>query len=155
MASSAVADLLKTFGSDPALFSEAPAIYGLPNKLPSSASFTSPSLATLSDPHILFANFEYKAGTTGQAIQGWNDIVAHTENNERGTVSFTSIEDAEKGWVRTVEVYEDVDILGPIMGDRKTILDKRNRNGGEMTGEKEVWNLKMVAGYLYKEQNKS
>jgi len=155
MASSAVADLLKTFGSDPSLFAQAPAIYGLPTKLEPSASFTRAALSTLSDPYILFANFEYKAGIPGHAIEGWNDVVAHAEQNERSTMSLTSIEDAEKGWIRTIEVYDDVDFLGPIMGDRKTIHEKRNGSGDAGIGEKEVWKLKMVAGYLHKEQNKS
>jgi len=155
MASSAVAELLKIFGSDPKLFVEAPAIYGLPTKLSPSASFTRRALATLSDPYIIFANFEYKAGTTGYAIQGWNDTVTHAEQSEKGTLSFTSIEDAEKGWVRTVEVYGDMDFLGPVMGKRKTIQEKRYQNGDLYTERKEVWELKMVAGYLYKEQNKS
>ena len=151
MASSAVADLLKVFGSDPALFAESPSIYGLPTKLSPSASFTHPVVAALSDPYILFSNFEYKAGTTRQAIQGWDDIVRDAERNEKGTVSFTSIEDAVKGWVRTVEAYEDMDMLGPILEKRKATLEKRKGNDDLSSGKKEVWKLKMVAGYLYKE----
>jgi len=111
MACQPVAELLKIFSTEPTLFSDAPAIYGLPNKLSPSVSFTRPSLAKLPDPLIIFANFGYKAGMAPQAVLGWKDVVAHAEKSEEGTLTYTVIADEEKSWIRTVEAYESVDFF--------------------------------------------
>jgi len=104
---------------------------------------------------IIFANFGYKAGLASQAVPGWSELVAHTEKNEEGTLTYTVIADEEKSWIRTVEAYESVEFLEGTHKKSAAIEANQKQNGEIRTGEKEVYRLKMVAGYLYKEEPKS
>lgn len=153
MASPAVKELLRIFGSDPTLFAEPPAIYGLPTLLKPSASFVRSSLASLSDPYIIFANYEYKKdpGATSEAIKGWRDLVSYAGKSEEGTLTYTILDDKENGWVRTVEAYESEEYLKGVHVKSAAIEANQKQNGGLRTGVTEVWKLKKIAGYLYKD----
>jgi hypothetical protein len=76
MASAAVAELLHTFSSDASLFASAPAIYGLPEKLPAIVTFTRASISRIADSFLLFSSFLYKPGFVPHAIVGWKGLVA-------------------------------------------------------------------------------
>ena len=154
MVSPPVKALLEIFAADPALFAEPPAIYGLPGKLQPAESFTRSRILGVQDPMIIFANFEYEADATSQAVKGWKDLVRHARDEEQGTLSYTVLEDVEKGWVRTVEAYESREFLEGVHVKSAAVGENQRQNGAWRTGRKEVWRLRMVAGYLHKEDVK-
>ena len=157
MASPAVAELLKIFSSDPKLFSAEPAIYGLPTKLSAGASFTRSSLlpSTTPDPLIIFANFGYKPSTTSKALPGWTSLVEYAKEKEEGTLTYTVLEDKEKGWIRTVEAYTGEEFLEDVHVKSTAVAENQKQNAEWRTGKKEIWRLKAVAGYLHKEEEKA
>jgi quinol monooxygenase YgiN len=150
MACEPVGQLLKLFSSNPAIFSDAPAIYGLPTKLSPSTSFTRTSLGQIQDPLIIFANFGYKTGSVSQAIPGWIDMVKYIEGKEEGTLTYSVIADEEKGCIRTVEAYESVEFLEGVHVKSEAVAANQKQNGGMRTGKNDIYKLRMIAGYIYK-----
>lgn len=152
MASPAVAALLQTFTSDASLFSGEASIYGLPSPLSPSTTFTQPCIASLSDPFLIFANVGYKAGQTALAVPGWKALVASAEEKESGTLSYTVLADTEKEWIRTVEAYESKEFFDSVHVKSEAVEAIQRQDAEKRTGEKEVHRLRVVAGYLYKEE---
>lgn len=136
MISPPVVALLKAFGGSPSLFSGPPTIYGLPNKLSPSAGFARSALLQASDPVIVVSHV---SGFTAQSAPGWTARVREIEGKEKGTLTYTVIPDLENGYVRTVAAY----------GNETAAAKAQTQENAE------VWRLKMVAGYLYKEESKA
>jgi len=150
MDSPAVQEMIKIFGSDASLIAAEPAIYGLPCTLSPSVEFTRPSIENAADPVIVFANLEYKPGQASQAIPGWAELVEFAREEEDGTLSYAVLVDDEKGWVRTVEAYSSLEFLDGVHVKSSAVRKNQRQNRDMRTGGKEVYRLKMVAGYLSK-----
>ena len=90
---------------------------------------------------------------------GWKALVKSAEEKEEGTLSYTVLADesSEKGngWIRTVEAYESQSFLYATHVKSEAMAENQLQNGALRTGAKEVYQLRVVAGYLYKEGNKS
>ncbi|RDW65548.1 hypothetical protein BP5796_10240 [Coleophoma crateriformis] len=152
MGSKPVKALVQTFESDSTLFSAPPAIYGLASALRPAASFTRAGINSQADPLLIFANFAYQAGGTARAMPGWEALVGRARADEPGTLSYTVLRDSESEWVRTVEAYVSREFLDGVHVKSEAVAANQRQNGEWRTGEKEVFRLRMLAGYLYKEE---
>jgi quinol monooxygenase YgiN len=90
-----------------------------------------------------------------QSTPGWTGVVESAEKTEEGTLSYTVLVDEEKSCVRTIEAYESKEFLYGTHLKSPAIEANQKQNGELRTGVKDVYSLKMVAGYLYKEPNKA
>ncbi|RDW59845.1 hypothetical protein BP6252_12932 [Coleophoma cylindrospora] len=149
MGSQPVKALVQTFEQDSTLFRAAPQIHGLASPLRPAASFTHAGITSHADPVVIFASVAYEAGGRARAMPQWEAQVGRARADEPGLLSYTVLKEAEGEWVRTVEAYagsEGVD-RGNVVGE----ADGRQSAEGRM-GEWEVVRLRIVAGYLYKEE---
>ncbi|KAG9243713.1 hypothetical protein BJ878DRAFT_509393 [Calycina marina] len=150
MASQAVADLTKVFSADPTIWSGAPEIYGLEQKLEPRIQFVKSKTGQVEDPYIVFATLGFAQGKTGKGVQKFKEMVVTVEKEEEGTLAYTVLEDEAGKCVRTVEVYEGKQSV-------ESVEEKHGKLGGGdkaegRTKKDEIWKLQMVAGYLWKEE---
>lgn len=157
MASPAVQELVQIFQSSPHLFSAAPAIYGIDPPLTLSASFTRPTAilsnhtASSVDPLVIITSSGYKTGTLSKVVPGWDALVGASYRNEEGTLLYTVLGDEAATTVRTIEAYVNKEYLDDVHVKSAAMRKNQKENEGLENGEKEVWRLKIVGGYLFKE----
>jgi len=150
MSSLAVAELIKTFTAQPDLFSAETNVY----VLPCGPGFTRPRIAQLDDPALVFASYGYRSGTMYAAISGaggWTDLISDSETKQDGMLMYAVLPDEKAGMIRTVEAYESWQYLQHERVKSPAAKANQERNAGMGTGEKEVWRLRRVMGYLFKE----
>jgi len=150
MSSPAVAALIKTLTAQPNLFSAETNVY----VLPCGPSFTRRRIAQLDDPALVFASFGYRSGTIDAAVSGaggWRDLVAGAEEGQDGMLMYVVCGDEKAGMVRTVQAYESWAYLEHEHLRSPEVERNQEQDGGMRTWEKEVWRLRRVVGYLFKE----
>lgn len=81
---------------------------------------------------------------------GWKDLVSAAEANEPGTLRYSVMDDQKANFIRMVEVYESKDFLYGTHLKSSAIAANQAQNGAWRTGEKVVYHLEKVDGYLFK-----
>ncbi|KAK3080148.1 hypothetical protein LTS18_002995 [Coniosporium uncinatum] len=150
MSSPAVAELIKTFTAQSNLFSAETNVY----VLPCGPGFTRPRIAQLDDPALVFASYGYQPGTIDAAISGaggWADLISESETKQDGMLMCAVLPDEKAGMIRTVEAYESWEYLQNEHVKSPAAKTNQEQNAGMGIGEKEVWRLRRVMGYLFKD----
>lgn len=78
---------------------------------------------------------------------GWNELVKTVERTEEGTLTYAVCEDEKDSYIRTVEAYESREYCSNVHLKGEGIAENGRQNGEFRTGAREVFRLKMVAGF--------
>ena len=120
--------------------------------LPMSLSYTRPSIAECKVPFIVLAVFSFQSGQTGTALTGFKEFTDWCEQNEPGTLSYTTLEDKAANQLRTIEVYERKEFMYNVHL-RSEAMKKNGEQNGHLRVSDELSSVKCqkVVGWLYRD----
>lgn len=142
LASKPVQDLIALFGSKPVL-AGAPLVY----QLEPIYSFSKAHVSQVTDPHIVFANLEYRAGTADQSLQYWKNVVSSSEAEDGTLLYALAKEPANLDRLHTVEVYQSENYLWDVHAKSKAVTESVATTKDIRTGLV-LSHLKQVGGFF-------
>jgi quinol monooxygenase YgiN len=121
-----------------------------------SSSFIRPEIAAHADPFIATATIGYKEGTRDQAHEGWRTVTTETEKSEPGTLAYYIFKDiANATNAGTFEIYTDETYFRDVHAKSKVVAENRAKYGNEIRTSFKFVLLKLVAGWLRRDEAES
>jgi hypothetical protein len=97
---------------------------------------------------VVLASFGYQPGTTGQAMEGWKELVDYVEANEAEALAYAVFEEAETNTVRSVQLFANREFVTDVHVGGEGIRRNREQNGRWRDGRREIVKARVVLGFL-------